>query len=113
MNGVITKKWIYQDQLNPVAELDSANNIVARFVYGTRANVPEYLIKDGNTYRIISDHLGSVRLVVNIADGTIAQRIDYNEYGVELVNTNIGFQPFSYAGGLSDEQTRISQIWSS
>ena len=107
MNGVITKKWIYQDQLNPVAELDSANNIVARFVYGTRANVPEYLIKDGNTYRIISDHLGSVRLVVNIADGTIAQRIDYNEYGVELVNTNIGFQPFSYAGGLSDEQTGL------
>lgn len=107
VNGVITKKWIYQDQLNPVAELDSANNIVARFVYGTRANVPEYLIKDGNTYRIISDHLGSVRLVVNIADGTIAQRIDYNEYGVELVNTNIGFQPFSYAGGLSDEQTGL------
>jgi len=42
------------------------------------------MIKSGNTYRIISDHLGSVRLVVNIADGTIAQRIDYNEYGIEL-----------------------------
>lgn len=27
------------------------------------------MVKDGVTYRVISDHLGSVRLVVNSADG--------------------------------------------
>ena len=54
-----------RDQLNPVAELDGSNNLVSQFVYGTRFNVPDYMVRDGNTYRIISDHLGSVRLVVD------------------------------------------------
>jgi RHS repeat-associated protein len=76
-------------------------------VYGTKANVPDYLIKSGITYRIISDHLGSPRLVVNTADGTVAQRLDYDEFGNVLLDTNPGFQPFGFAGGLYDSQTGL------
>jgi hypothetical protein len=68
---------LYKDQLNLVAELDGAGNVVARFVYGTKLNVPDYIVKGGVTYRIISDHLGSVRLVVDSATGAVAQRMDY------------------------------------
>ena len=50
-----------------------------------------YKDSNTNTYRIISDHLGSVRLVVNVADGTVAQRIDYDEFGVVTADTNTGF----------------------
>jgi RHS repeat-associated protein len=48
-----------------------------------------------------------VRLVVDVADGSVVQRIDYDEYGRELVNTNPGFQPFGYAGGLADTHTGL------
>jgi hypothetical protein len=44
---------------------------------------------DGTVYRFITDHLGSVRLVVNAADGTVAQRIDYDAFGRVVVPQNI------------------------
>lgn len=107
LNGTLQKSWIYQDQLNPIAELDGSGNLVSRFVYGSRANVPDYMLKGGNVYRLISDHLGSVRLVVDTATGTIAQRIDYDEFGVATVVSGAGFQPFGFAGGLTDSATTL------
>ena len=56
---------------------------------------------------MISDHLGSVRLVVNAATGAVAQRLDYDEYGRIIQNTAPGFQPFGFAGGLLDDQTGL------
>ena len=81
VDGTLEKAWLYKDVLSPVAELDGAGNVVSRFVYASRANVPDYVIKGGNTYRIISDHLGSPRLVINTADGTVVQAIEYDEWG--------------------------------
>ena len=107
VNGEFKKGWLYQDQLNPVAELDSTGQIVSRFVYGTKGHMPDYLVKSDSTYRFITDHLGSVRLVVNVETSHIAQCLDYDEFGNVLVNTNEGFQPFGYAGGLFDEQTGL------
>lgn len=110
VNGTLTQGFLYQDQLEPVAELDGSNNIVSRFVYGSRRNTPDYMIRGGTTYRIIADHLGSVRLVVDTATGAIAQRIDYDEFGVVLNDTNPGFQPFAFAGGLYDTQTKLTRF---
>jgi RHS repeat-associated protein len=62
------------------------------------------------TYRIISDNLGSVRLVVNTADGSITQRIDYDEFGNITGDTNQGFQPFAFAGGLYDQHTKLTRF---
>jgi RHS repeat-associated protein len=107
VNGVLTQGFLYQNQLNPVVELDGSGNVVARFVYGTKANVPDYMVKGGVTYRIVSDHLGSPRLVVNTADGSVAQRMDYDEFGQVLLDTSPGFQPFGFAGGLYDQQTGL------
>lgn len=107
VNGSLVQGFIYDNKLNVVAELDSSNTVVSRFVYGSRGNVPDYLIKSGNTYRIISDVLGSVRLVVDIQTGVVAQRIDYDEFGVVLSNTNPGFQPFGFAGGVFDTDTGL------
>ena len=87
--------------------MDAAGNIVARFVYGTKANVPDYLIKAGVTYRILSDHLGSPRVVLESTTGLIVQRMDYDEFGNVLLDTNPGFQPFGFAGGLYDSQTGL------
>jgi len=106
-NGTLQRGYLWQSDLRIAAELNAANQIVSRFVYTTGVNVPDYMIKNGVTYRILTDHLGSVRLVVNTTDGTVAQRIDYDSWGNVLQDTNPGFQPFGYAGGLYDPQTGL------
>ncbi|MBP1149976.1 MULTISPECIES: RHS repeat-associated core domain-containing protein [Methylocaldum] len=107
VNGTPVQGFLYQDGLCPIAELDGENQIVSRFVYADKSHVPAYLIRDGHTYRIISDHLGSPRLVVHTADGTVMQRLDYDAWGQIILDTNPGFQPFGFAGGLYDRDTGL------
>jgi RHS repeat-associated protein len=107
VNGALVQGFLYQDQLKPIAELDGSGNVVSRFVYATGINVPDYMIKGGVTYRILTDHLGSPRLVVNAATGEIAQRIDYDTFGNVRLDTSLGFQPFGFAGGLFDADTKL------
>jgi RHS repeat-associated protein len=107
VNGSLVQGFLYKDQLNPIAELDGDNNVISRFVYGTKVNVPDYMIKEGVTYRIVSDHLGSPRLVVNAETGDVVQRMDYDAWGNVLEDTNPGFQPFGFAGGIHDAHTGL------
>ena len=107
VNGALTSRWLYQDKLRPVAEFNGSGQLVNRFVYGPRSSVPDLIIRGAATYRVIADHLGSVRLVVNVADGSVVQRIDYDEFGRVTANTSQAFQPFGFAGGLFDEQTGL------
>ena len=107
VNGAVTQRWVYQDALRIAAEVDAAGAIQARFVYGERPNVPEYMVKGGATYRLITDHLGSVRLVVSSSTGAVVQRIDYDEWGRVTSDSNPGFQPFGFAGGLYDADTGL------
>jgi RHS repeat-associated protein len=107
VGGQILDGLLYGDQLNPVARLDSLGNPAAHFVYGSRPNVPDYMVQAGTTYRLITDHLGSVRLIVNAGTGQVAQRLDYTSFGTVMQDTHPGLQPFGYAGGLSDPTTAL------
>lgn len=107
VNGALQKGWLYEDQLRPVAELDGGGAVISRFVYATRVNVPDYMVKANVTYRLVLDHLGSVRLVVNTQTGQVVQRLDYDAWGLVTQDTNPGFQPFGFAGGLYDGQTGL------
>jgi RHS repeat-associated protein len=107
IDGTLVQGFLYQDKLKPAVELDGSGAIVSRFVYATHVNVPDYMVKGGNTYRIITDHLGSPRLVVNTADGEIAQKMEYDEFGNVTSDSNPGFQPFGFAGGLYDRDTGL------
>jgi RHS repeat-associated protein len=107
LDGNVVKAWLYQDDLRPIAELDAAGNVVERFVYALGRNVPDYLVKGASSYRILTDQVGSVRLVVDVATGAIAQRIDYDEFGVVLSDSAPGLQPFGFGGGLYDPDTGL------
>ncbi len=107
VNGTLAQGFLYQDSLKPIAELDGSNTVLSRFVYSDGINVPAYMTKAGVTYRIVTDHLGSPRLVIDTATGSIAQRMDYDEFGNVTLDTNPGFQPFGFAGGLYDAQTGL------
>ena len=110
VNGTLLQRFLYKDQLNPIAELGANNKIISRFVYGSKSNVPDYMIKNGITYRIISDHLGSPRLIVDSVTGDIIQRMDYDTWGNIVSDTNPGFQPFGFAGGVYDQHTQLTRF---
>jgi RHS repeat-associated protein len=101
-NGVLLKQWIYRDALKPVAELDGSGNLVSEFVYGSKSNVPDYVVRGGATYRVISDQLGSPRYVVNVANsGDVPFTATYTSFGV-VTGTGLDWMPFGFAGGLYD-----------
>jgi RHS repeat-associated protein/uncharacterized repeat protein (TIGR01451 family) len=107
INGTLIRSFVYGNQLKPIAELDGNGNVISTFVYAERASVPSYMLKNGNVYRIVADHVGSPRLIIDVAAGTIAQRIDYDEWGNVVNDTNQGFQPFGFAGGIYDIDTGL------
>jgi RHS repeat-associated protein len=107
VNGSLVEGFLYEGKLRPVAWLNGDGQVYARFVYGLHVNVPEYMVTASGTFRFITDHLGSPRLVVNAATGAVAQRIDYDEWGQVLTDSNPGFQPFGFAGGLYDADTGL------
>ena len=109
VNGTLVKAFLYANQLLPVAELDGTGAVVSVFVYAGRT-VPAYLIKGGTRFRLIADQVGSVRLVVNSTTGSIVQRIDYDSFGNVTLDTNPGFQPFGFAGGLHDAETGLVRL---
>ena len=109
VGGVLQQVFLYDEADRLIAELDGAGAVVSRFVYGARPHVPEYMIKSGTTYRLVTDHLGSVRLVVQVGAGslTIAQRYDFDSWGQITFSDSEDFQPFGFAGGLYDPDTGL------
>jgi RHS repeat-associated protein len=51
--------------------------------------------------------IGSPRLIVNVATGEIVQKMNYDEFGYVTYDSNPGFQPFGFAGGLYDSHTKL------
>jgi hypothetical protein len=83
----------------------AATVLQKEYVHATDDLAADYMIAGGTEYRLIKDHLRSVRLVVNVSTGAIAERIDYNEWGKVLRDTNSCFEPFGFAGGIYDKDT--------
>jgi RHS repeat-associated protein len=107
VNGALVQGFLYRDGRRPIAELNANGEVVSFFVYGKDAQTPDYMVRGDHTYRILTDHLGSPRLVVDIASGETVERLDYDEFGVTRESGTPHFQPFGFAGGLRDADTGI------
>jgi RHS repeat-associated protein len=110
LNGVKQRGWLYDGALRVIAQTDAGGNVTQRYVYATQGHSPDYVIAGSATYRVVKDMLGSVRLVVDSVSGEVKQRIDYDVWGKVLSNSNSGFQPFGYAGGLLDSDTGLTRF---
>ena len=109
VNGVMAEAFLYDGPF-VIAWLDGNGAVLARFVRAAGEATPEYMEKGGSLYRLVTDHLGSVRLVVEAATGAVAQQIDYDEFGRVLSDSAPGFQPFAFAGGLLDRDTGLTRF---
>ncbi len=115
----VNEGLLYDEQGRVVAELDGSNNVLSTFVYGLKPNVPDYMVRGGVAYRIVSDWRGDVRLVLDTTKtgaAAVVEQIDYDEWGnvVNLVDpscslgrTALCFQPFGFAGGVWDVTTAL------
>ena len=100
----MVQQWLWSGQLRIAAEL-----LAAQYIYGNKANVPELILQGGKTYRVITDHLGSPVMVVNIEDATdVLFEARYDAWGNRTVL--IGDEdsvPFGFAGGMVDADTGL------
>ena len=109
--------WLYSGGRLPTAELDASGQLASVFVYASQGHSPDMMavweVPPGGgpeqwvAYRFLKDHLGSVRYVVRVEDGYVAQALTYDSWGVVGQDTAAGFQPFGYAGGLYDPATGL------
>ena len=107
VDGTLTRQWLYRDSLKPIAELDGNGAILALFGYGERYTTPSFVERDGKRYRVISDHLGSPRVVVRDSDSNERPVVaEYSAFG-EVTGSGLGWMPFGFAGGIYDPDTGL------
>ncbi len=132
VDGAPVAGWLWQDDLRIVAELDGAGAVKTRFVYPdgagaeeapvanllrrlglgsptgyAKTTTPAYVVRDAGVYRVVADHLGSPRLLVDTATGAVVGRRDYDEWGRVLSDTLSAWLPQGFAGGLYDADTGL------
>jgi YD repeat-containing protein len=104
---VVQYRLVYQDQLRVAALFNGNDELEKRFVYEMHPNVPDYMIYDNQRFLFVKDERGSVLRVVNTDNGETVQELTYDSWGKVLSDTNPGFQPFGFAGGLYDPDTKL------
>ncbi len=110
MDGVVVKKWLYGAGPKPVAELNPSGSVAARFVYASNSEVPDYVMQGNTSYRLVVDHLGSVRRVMHVTNASsVPVELSYDEFGVAS-GSGLGNCAFGFAGGLFDIDTGLVQI---
>jgi YD repeat-containing protein len=111
VDGVFQYGFIYGDQLNPIAKVDEAGNILESYVYGLKSNIPEYIIKDNKKYKIISNYLGSPIEIAEASMGALpVLQIKYDSFG-NILEQNGNFDlPFGFAGGIWDKETKLTRF---
>ena len=109
-NGRLQYGLIYQDSLRPIADTDENGQLKSIYLYADKGNVPTAMLRANKSYLIISDHLGSVRQVIDTQTGEIAQQLDYDAWGQVTEDSRPGFQPFGFAGGLHDPDTQLTRF---
>jgi len=117
-SGNVVARYVYldgegsrQNGMHQLATRLGANQDTSLPFAGS--NVPEYieLLDDSGTVaqtlRLIVNQVGTVQAVVDVATGDIVQRLEHDEFGRVLFDSNPGLQPFGFAGGLVDADTAL------
>ncbi|MCM2351847.1 MAG: hypothetical protein NDI69_17670 [Bacteriovoracaceae bacterium] len=87
--------WNNKNQL--IGTANDSGAITARYVYGSKSHVPDYVIKGSTSYHIITDHLGIQFRVVD-------------DFGNVLTDMSLGFTTVGFAGCLYEVDTKLCRF---
>jgi uncharacterized protein RhaS with RHS repeats len=106
VNGTVTEKYLWSGLTTLLAVYDGADTLLMRFEYAD-GRMPVAVLKEGVTYYLAYDQVGSLRAVADSA-GNVVKRIDYDAFGNIVEDSNPLFEiPFGFAGGLHDRDTGL------
>ena len=106
VNGVITKKYLWQDLTTLLATYNPDDTLKQRFNYASN-RMPISMTQDNQTYYLSYDQVGSLRLVTD-TQNNIIKEITYDTFGNILNDTNRDLEiPFGFAGGMHDRDTEL------
>jgi RHS repeat-associated protein len=113
VNNVLVKGYIYRNQTQLIAELDGSGNITRQYVYGTKSNIPDIMIANGKEYRIMSDQVGTPKLLIDSATGAVVKIYAFDEFGYVSLSSTADDMfgkddvqiAFGFAGGIFDKDT--------
>jgi RHS repeat-associated protein len=106
VDGHLVNAYAYSDPLRPAAELDAAGRVATRFVYALPSSATTYLIRDGKPYLVVTNELGTPRLLLN-ANGQVVEEIEMDHWGRPAGRATSKSLPFGLAGGLVDSDTGL------
>jgi RHS repeat-associated protein len=96
--------YLYRLDGSIAAETDAAGQIISRFGYDDLGHLA--LLERGDViYRVITDQVGSPRLIVDSRTGGVVAQLAYDPWGHMTMDTGAGFIPIGFAGGLRDPDT--------
>lgn len=104
IDGKLVAGYLYRSDSFLAAETDAAGKIVARFGYDDAGHLA-LLERDAVAYRVVTDPLGSPRLVIDSHTGSVVEQMAYDPWGKVTKDTAPGFLPIGFAGGLLDPDT--------
>jgi RHS repeat-associated protein len=106
VDGGLVAGYLYAPDGRLAAQTDGGGAVVARFGYDDAGRLT--LVERGNTrYQVVTDHLGSPLLVIDGASGKLAEAVAYDAWGAVTSDSNPGFIPIGFAGGLHDQDTGL------
>jgi RHS repeat-associated protein len=98
--------FLYRPNGAVAAEIDGEGKVISRFGYDERGHIA-LVQRAGVTYRVITDQVGSPRVIVDSRSGSVIERISYDAWGNVTQDSAPGFMPIGFAGGLRDPDTGL------
>ena len=89
-----------------LAVYGGGNSLKQRFEY-TLGHVPISFTQAGQRYYILTDQVGSPKLITD-ENGNTVKQLNYDSFGIVISDSNPEFKiPFGFAGGLQDNDTGL------
>jgi RHS repeat-associated protein len=113
VNGIMTRMYIYQSQTQIAAELDGQGKLINRYVYGTKANSPDYVVSNEQVIKVVSDQVGTPRAFIDAMNGAIISKTHFDEFGIKstlAASAATELDSIGYAGGLLDADTGLTHF---
>jgi RHS repeat-associated protein len=109
IGGKLVAGYLYDLAGNVMAETDGTGAVTARFAYDDLGHLA-LIERGGNSYRVVTDTVGSPLLVIDSHSGAVMDAISYDSWGRITSETAPGTIPFGFTGGLLDPDTGLVHL---